>query len=173
MSSSDEIQPPSHGHSPATSPPAQYSTTGIPTPPIVSASQWSTGLFECDSDVSNCCITCWCPCIPLGQIAEITDKGSTSCVVHGTLYTILLVLTGCQWIYSCMYLSKMRQQYLLPEEPCNDCLVHFCCEPCAMCQEYRELKYRGFDMSLGWYGNMERQNGGVVMPEFASMEMKR
>ncbi|XP_023742284.1 protein PLANT CADMIUM RESISTANCE 2 isoform X2 [Lactuca sativa] len=144
MSSSDEIQPPSHGHSPSTSPPAQYST-GIPIPPIVSASQWSTGLCECDSDVLNCCITCWCPCIPFGQLVEIADKGSP---------------------------SKMRQLYLLPEEPCNDCLVPFCCEPCAMCQEYRELKYRGFDMSLGWHGNTDRQNGGVVMPEFAFMEMK-
>ncbi|CAH1420250.1 unnamed protein product [Lactuca virosa] len=76
MSSSDEYQPPSHGHSPSTSPPAQYST-GVPTPSIVSAGQWSTGLCECDSDVSNCCITCWCPCIPFGQIAEIADKGST------------------------------------------------------------------------------------------------
>ncbi|KAJ6312514.1 hypothetical protein OIU77_014107 [Salix suchowensis] len=26
-----------------------------------------------------------------------------------------------------------------------------------LCQEYRELKNRGFDLSIGWHGNMERQ----------------
>ncbi|XP_034604736.1 cell number regulator 9-like [Setaria viridis] len=30
-----------------------------------------------------------------------------------------------------------------------DCCVHFCCESCALCQEYRELKARCFDMSHG------------------------
>jgi len=43
----------------------------------------------------------------------------------------------------------MRAQYDLPEAPCMDCLVHFCCEACALCQEYRELKNRGFDLSIG------------------------
>nr|KAJ0211614.1 hypothetical protein LSAT_V11C400162450 [Lactuca sativa] len=70
---------------------------------------------------------------------------------------------------SCTHMISMD---IFLYEPCNDCLVPFCCEPCAMCQEYRELKYRGFDMSLGWHGNTDRQNGGVVMPEFAFMEMK-
>ncbi|OMP06435.1 hypothetical protein CCACVL1_01583 [Corchorus capsularis] len=39
--------------------------------------RWSTGLFDCFSDVPNCCITFWCPCITFGQIAEIVDQGST------------------------------------------------------------------------------------------------
>ena len=39
----------------------------------------------------------------------------------------------------------------LADEPCDDCCVHLCCEACALCQEYRELKARGFDMSLGTY----------------------
>lgn len=42
----------------------------------------------------------------------------------------------------------MRKQYMLPESPCGDCLLHFCCEFCALCQEYRELKHFGFDMSI-------------------------
>jgi hypothetical protein len=37
----------------------------------------------------------------------------------------------------------------LEEAPCVDCLVHFCCETCALSQEYRELKNRGFDMGIG------------------------
>nr|GEV38409.1 protein plant cadmium resistance 2-like [Tanacetum cinerariifolium] len=178
-------------------PMAQYANV-VPPQPMVSNGKWSTGLCGCGDDVSNCCITCWCPCITFGQIAEITDEGAkytscgvhgtlytviseitdkgakyTSCGVHGTLYTVIALFTGCQWLYSCMYRSKMRQQYMLMEEPCNDCILHCCCERCALCQEYRELKHRGFDMSLGWDGNMARQNQGVVTPPFPPAEMKR
>lgn len=32
--------------------------------------------------------------------------------------------------------------------PFADCLVHFCWETCALCQEYRELKKQGFDMGI-------------------------
>ncbi|CAK9134276.1 unnamed protein product [Ilex paraguariensis] len=125
--------------------------------------QWSTGLCDCFSDVPNCCLTCWCPCISFGQIAEIADKGSSSCGVSGALYALIQILTGCGCIYSCVYRSKLRRQYMLPESPCGDFLVHCCCGPCAICQEHRELQNRGFDMSLGWHGNMERQNAGVAM----------
>lgn len=139
--------------------PSQFPATA-PAPP---AGSWSSGLCGCFSDCSNCCVTCWCPCITFGQIANIVDKGSTSCATAGGLYALLALLTGCGCLYSCIYRSKMRQQYNLPEKPCNDCLLHFCCESCSLCQEYRELKHRGFDMSIGWHGNMEKRNGGITM----------
>ncbi|CAN7064019.1 unnamed protein product, partial [Brassica oleracea var. botrytis] len=34
----------------------------------------STGFCDCFSDCKNCCITCWCPCITFGQVAEIVDQ---------------------------------------------------------------------------------------------------
>ncbi|KAI5677806.1 hypothetical protein M9H77_08756 [Catharanthus roseus] len=141
-------QPPSHFQT--------TSTTGTP-------GYWSTGLFDCTSDVHNCCITCWCPCITFGQIADIVDKGDTPCAKSGGLYALISLLSGFGCMYSCLYRNKMRQQYNLPEQPCGDCLVHFCCETCSLCQEYRELKDRGFDMSIGWHGNMQKQNGGITM----------
>ncbi|RVW65039.1 Protein plant cadmium resistance 2 [Vitis vinifera] len=118
----------------------------------------------------KCCLTFWCPCVTFGRIAEIVDRGSTSCGVSGALYTLILCLTGCSCLYSCFYRSKLRGQYLLEESPCVDCCVHCWCEGCALCQEYRELQNRGFDLSIGWHGNMERQRrGGVdvnpVVPE--------
>ncbi|GAV66649.1 PLAC8 domain-containing protein, partial [Cephalotus follicularis] len=113
------------------------------------------------------CITFWCPCITFGQIAEIVDKGTTSCGVSGALYAVISMLTGCACIYSCFYRSKMRRQHMLQESPCNDCCIHFWCESCALCQEYRELKYRGFDMSLGLQGNIDGQNQGVHMGPMA------
>ncbi|PPS06883.1 hypothetical protein GOBAR_AA13766 [Gossypium barbadense] len=49
--------------------------------------RWSSGLCDCFSDWRNCCITCWCPCVTFGQIAEIVDKGS-SCNVWGKWSTL-------------------------------------------------------------------------------------
>ncbi|KAF7133024.1 hypothetical protein RHSIM_Rhsim09G0092400 [Rhododendron simsii] len=50
----------------------------VQTPPPGTEAPWSTGLFSCFDDVPNCCITCWCPCITFGQIAEIADERAIS-----------------------------------------------------------------------------------------------
>jgi len=73
----------------------------------------------------------------------------TACALSGTVYGVILSFTGLACLCSCCYRSKLRAQYDLEESPCVDCLVHFCCETCALCQEYRELKNRGFDMGIG------------------------
>ncbi|KAE8690600.1 Protein PLANT CADMIUM RESISTANCE 3 [Hibiscus syriacus] len=123
---------------------------------------WTTGLCHCFDDPANCLITCFCPCITFGQISEIVNRGQTSCFSRGLLYTVLLGFGGCACLYSFIYRSRLRGQYDLAEEPCNDCLLHFCCGPFALCQEYRELKNRGFDMEIGWEANMDRQKRGVA-----------
>ncbi|KAJ7946043.1 putative Plant cadmium resistance 2 [Quillaja saponaria] len=135
--------------------------------------QWSTGLCHCCDNPANCFITCCCPCITFGQIAEIVDRGTSSCATNGFIYGIIL-LTGFSCLYSCFYRSKLRGQYDLEEEPCVDCLVHFCCETCALCQEYRELKNHGFDMGIGWEANMDRQRrGGTIVAPVVAPGMRR
>ncbi|CAI9096733.1 OLC1v1032943C1 [Oldenlandia corymbosa var. corymbosa] len=134
---------------------------------------WSTGLCDCCSDCSTCCLTCWCPCVTFGQVAEIIDRGSTSCVISGLLYGLLCHFTGCACVYASFYRTKMRQQYNLPETPCADFLVHCCCECCALSQEYRHLKSQGFELSLGWSGNMEKQNRGLTMSPIVPHGMSR
>ncbi|KAF3792559.1 hypothetical protein EJ110_NYTH08468 [Nymphaea thermarum] len=78
---------------------------------------------------------------------------------------------GC--LYSCFYRSKMRAHFNLEESPCPDWIVHCCCESCALCQEYRELKNRGFDLEIGWQGNLEKQNSGITMPPSMAVQMHR
>ncbi|KAL1828980.1 hypothetical protein ACET3Z_007392 [Daucus carota] len=147
-----------------------YSGNTRPAPPRVplqilpkTRGPWSTGLCDCFSDPSNCCITFWCPCITFGQIAEIVDKGSSSCGTSGALYALIACVTGCACCLSCFYRTKLRQQFFLHETPCADCLVHCCCEPCALCQEYRELKNQGFELSIGWHGNAEKHTRDTEM----------
>uniref|UniRef100_A0ACD6ANF1 Uncharacterized protein n=1 Tax=Avena sativa TaxID=4498 RepID=A0ACD6ANF1_AVESA len=54
--------------------------------------EWSVGLFDCFGDCGTCCLTLWCPCVTFGRIAEIVDKGSTSCCMNGTIYVCLACL---------------------------------------------------------------------------------
>ncbi|XP_030485717.2 protein PLANT CADMIUM RESISTANCE 3 [Cannabis sativa] len=129
--------------------------------PGTATGKWSSGLCHCCDDPANCMVTCFCPCITFGQIAEIVDKGSSTCGCRGAIYG-LVNMTGLACLYSCIYRSRLRGQYGLEEAPCVDCLVHFCCETCALCQEYRELKYHGFDLGIGWEANLERQQRGVT-----------
>ncbi|KAG2708360.1 hypothetical protein I3843_05G170700 [Carya illinoinensis] len=147
--------------------PAQY--PGQPTSEV----RWSTGLFHCFSDMHSCCLTYWCPCVTFGRISEIADKGSSSCFGNGVLYFLLQIVTGCGCLYSCIYRAKLRKLYMLEESPCGDCCVHCFCEPCALCQEYRELQNRGFDMSAGWHGNSHKYNQGVAMAPVVEGGMKR
>ncbi|CAN8236119.1 unnamed protein product [Cochlearia groenlandica] len=139
---------------------------------------WSTGLCGCCTDINSCCLTCFCPCIAFGRIAEIVDRGSTSCGVSGSMYMFIFMFTGfCgSSLYSCFYRTKLRGQYNLKERPCCDCCVHFCCEPCALCQEYRQLQHKGdFDLSIGWHGNMEKKAraSAVAVPPSVQPPMSR
>ncbi|XWS39956.1 hypothetical protein CRYUN_Cryun18bG0098900 [Craigia yunnanensis] len=153
-------------HHPYTS----YSLPRAPSTPV--PGQWTSGLCHCFDDPVNCVITCVCPCITFGQVTEIVNRGTKPCVSRGFLFG-LLAFTGFACFYSCFYRSKLRGQYDLHEEPCTDCLVHFCCGACALCQEYRELKNRGFDMGIGWEANMDRQKRGVTMAPIVVPGMAR
>jgi len=114
---------------------------------------WHHGLFECFSDIPLCLKTCFCPCVTVGQNVEVIDNGVTPCPLGAAFWYLFQQVTGCGCIYSCMYRSRLRAKYHLPETPCWDCCVHGCCLPCALCQEYKELRTRGLDPALGWpYG---------------------
>ncbi|KAM0949132.1 putative PLAC8 motif-containing protein [Dioscorea sansibarensis] len=160
--------------------PSAPPATGPPPPPPPAMSMvspgpipWTTGLCDCTDDCGTCWMTCCCPCVTFGMVAEITERGNTSCGTSGSLYTLLMCFTGCQWIYSCLNRSKLRAEYSLEESPCNDCLVHCCCEPCALCQEYRELQNRGFDLKIGWRGNMEKKAQEMAMAPNVQKGMMR
>ncbi|KAK4596773.1 hypothetical protein RGQ29_014705 [Quercus rubra] len=113
---------------------------------------WSTGLFDCCSD--------W----------------HSYCCVNGTLYTLLCIFTATSTFgpfYSCCYRTKLREQYLSGENHCKDFGVHCFCHCCALCQEYRELQNRGFDMSAGWRGNPHMHNKAVSKAPVVEVEMVR
>ncbi|KAL8211437.1 hypothetical protein R6Q57_005874 [Mikania cordata] len=144
--------------------------TGTPNlyqPPVaITVQEWTTGLFECFEDPENAIMTFCFPCVTFGQIAEIVDNGQTSCATSGMIYALIVAFIGIPCIMSCAYRTKVRSRYNLIETPAPDWLIHFFCEYCALCQEYRELKNRGMDPSLGWQGNLVRQQ---QMANYATM----
>ncbi|KAI3735821.1 hypothetical protein L6452_15341 [Arctium lappa] len=117
---------------------------------------WSTGLLDCMDDPENAIMTFCFPCVTFGQIAEIVDNGQTSCATSGLIYSLIAAFIGIPCIMSCSYRTKIRSRYGLMETPAPDWAVHFFCEYCALCQEYRELKSNGMDPAIGWQGNMSR-----------------
>ncbi|KAL2605816.1 hypothetical protein GLYMA_09G187000v4 [Glycine max] len=114
--------------------------------------QWTTGLFDCFDDTGICCSTWLCPQCIFGPNAEIIDQGRTSSR-SATYIFCGLSLVGWAFLYSFKFRSKLRALYNLPEEPCGDLCVHYCCLVFAISQERRELKNRGLDTSVGWKGN--------------------
>ncbi|ESQ48053.1 hypothetical protein EUTSA_v10022103mg [Eutrema salsugineum] len=117
--------------------------------------EWSSGLCSCMEDGETACLTCFCPCITFGRIAEIVDEGETSCGKSGIFYGLICCVIGMPCLFSCTYRTKMRDFFGgLPESPASDCITHCFCECCALCQEYRQLKAHEVDPSLGWDVNV-------------------
>ncbi|CAI9296919.1 unnamed protein product [Lactuca saligna] len=146
--------------------PNQY-VVGVP-PQQGQIPMWSTGLFDCFDDLPTLIITAFAPCVTFGQVAEMVDRGQNSCMVLGGLHAGLLYFTGLGCLLSAYFRIRMVQMYNLPNDPVINILVHLVCEPCALCQEYRELQAHGFDMKLGlgWKGQSPeiQQTGGAMVP---------
>ncbi|GMH23722.1 hypothetical protein Nepgr_025565 [Nepenthes gracilis] len=119
--------------------------------------QWSSGICACCDDMQSCFIGLCCPCYLFAKNAEFLGSGTLigSCTTHFVLWALvntvccllteglLLGLPGCfVACYACNYRRTLRSNYNLQEAPCGDFATHFCCHFCAVCQEYREIRYR-------------------------------
>ncbi|PKI60683.1 hypothetical protein CRG98_018930 [Punica granatum] len=111
---------------------------------------WTSGLFDCCQHPRNAIITTVAPCVTFGQIAEILDNGSTSCLTGALLY-FFLFLVLCHWNVGVRYRRRMRGAFQLAETPVTDKIAHTLFPLCALCQEFRELNDRGYDPFLGAY----------------------
>ncbi|KAA8538136.1 hypothetical protein F0562_027744 [Nyssa sinensis] len=110
-------------------------------------------------------VTACFPCLTFGQIAEIVDNGHTTWATGGMLYCVIASFIGMPCLMSRTYRTKLRNQHGLVESPAPDWVTRFCCEWCALYQEYRELQLWGFNPSIGCLGNMNRnqqQQVGMV-----------
>ena len=110
-----------------------------------SQDDWSTSLFGCCSDCAVCCTGYCLPCVLYAENGKLLHEFQDSAENHNyaldvVLYLTVCCVTNCQCILGMMRRGEIRRKYGLEESPCNDCLVHCCCHPCAQCQESREMK---------------------------------
>ncbi len=102
---------------------------------------FSTRIQSCSDDVGICCLTCWCPCITWGQIAEFT--------LNMPSYVGCLIYCCCSNLTCCAGMlgrAELRKKLAIGAvstaaagDCCVDCCVHCCAHSCALCQEMREI----------------------------------
>merc|ERR1712078_185767 len=122
-------------------------------------SSWSTGLFDCFTDMPSCILGSFLPCVLYGDNASALKGktfGGSCCAFFGltcdvAVCTITYPIAGSAIIRLVMPAltldtrEKIREAYDIQEEACcgRSYLIHMFCLRCALCQEARELKIRG------------------------------
>lgn len=126
------------------------------------------------------------PNMPVGPC----DGGGTECAIHGALSVLTCVVQSavnalgfpgggflcfCP-CYSCTFRKKLRERYNIVDQPGMDCVCHYFCHPCVLCQEHVELQKRimvGRAMAMGGQPGVaimmtQQQRQHVVMGQPAS-----
>jgi len=119
--------------------------------------EWSYDVFDCFSDVGTFCLGWWCPCIVFSQnksrLEHLNRNGTPhpqggeamggDCLTYGGL----AVCCGLGWILQIGTRSATRNRYQIHGDGVSDILCSWCCIPCALTQESREIGLE--EQSLG------------------------
>lgn len=145
----------------------QFSPQGVVLSPVqIYNGTWMTQMC-CPSDVdcNLCCASTCCQCCVVGANAKMLatnvpvgpcDGSGNECVIHGALVAVSAAVqivmatlfggtaAGCYFApcYAFNFRTRTREKFHIPGQPCEDCLVHYFCSPCVLCQEHLELHQR-------------------------------
>lgn len=104
-------------------------------------------IFDCGNQ--SCMMSCCCPCIVGGQVAQKLGMGTYGmvCCVYITVCISALILVtllnnGLPWLllwlgwssFVMMLRMKIRKMWSVPGSECDDCGVSFCCTACTLSQ---------------------------------------
>jgi len=110
---------------------------------------WTHGLFSCFGSCGTCCMSVFCPCIVYGKSKQrlshlkihgtpLPGGGDTfdggCCVYCG------LNLFGIGWVLQIGERGDVRDRYGIRGGTCGGCCSIWCCTPCALTQERREIE---------------------------------
>ncbi|PNH05560.1 Protein PLANT CADMIUM RESISTANCE 3 [Tetrabaena socialis] len=115
---------------------------------------WSTGLCNCCADPGGCgtcfCSFCCAPCQYGKNVERIPASEvycGSNCCGAGCCFCLLGLMSFVPGVgLSCFVhmgaRNYIRMKYGIPGNGCSDCATTWCCIPCALCQESRELTIR-------------------------------
>ena len=119
--------------------------------------QWRDGLCDCFSNIfPSCFMSFFFQCVILGQVSENIHFAPCGFICCGYIgFVILFLILGGYYfglqvlIWVCVGFliwgirNQLRNTQRIPGNPCEDCLVSFFCQGCAVSQMARHLfKYR-------------------------------
>lgn len=139
------------------------------TMPVVANNDWSTGLFDMTNPDCSMCIEGWlCGYCQMGyQYQRIRSNviGMDAAVCAGALCcdafcTGGLVRMGLTWSIR----SSIQMRYGIRQDCCNDFCAVFCCNPCALCQQHREMSMHG-EYPGGVLTNVPASNFAIAPPQ--------
>jgi Cys-rich protein (TIGR01571 family) len=99
-------------------------------------------LCGCFSNIPICLIVTFVPFGSCAVQAIAHDHATKEGIMAPLIPIILTGCIGCCCLGFAMNRGKIRIKYNLNGATCDDICTHYCCSPCAVCQEYREVKKR-------------------------------
>ena len=100
---------------------------------------YKSDLFGCFEDIPSCLMAYCLPCVQYGQNYEALHK--QDCLTQGLLFLVLMMF-ACPCIIHMGFRKQVRTKFNIPGDDCNDCLLTWCCQCCALAQDAREIEWR-------------------------------
>eukprot|EP01064_Diplonema_japonicum_P023379 TRINITY_DN337_c1_g1_i1.p2 TRINITY_DN337_c1_g1~~TRINITY_DN337_c1_g1_i1.p2 ORF type:complete len:167 (+),score=15.96 TRINITY_DN337_c1_g1_i1:70-501(+) len=110
--------------------------------PVLATPTFSRGLFAiCPPELFCCDILCFSTC-HVGRAWDPATKGEASTGINCPICIgSICCMGGCPCVvYERM---KIRERYSIEGSPVKDALTTWCCMPCVLLQNHRELSIRG------------------------------
>jgi len=113
--------------------------------------EWSFGLFSCFDDFGTCAFAYFCPCMVYAQVKQRMDylnmyakpdpeHGGSGIDSNCMVWTLVQGVTGCGAILQSGVRGQLRNRYNIDGNGCGDFCTAYCCTPCELTQEHRELE---------------------------------
>lgn len=113
----------------------------------VQSSTWASRLFDCNTpeNAGLCCYGLFCaPCL-YGQNVESLPREEVCCGGNAWGSCLVFSLLGAVGAH-CLVHSRtrrwIRNKYNISGRSAGDFFITWCCAPCALAQETRELRLR-------------------------------
>ncbi|TFK71587.1 PLAC8-domain-containing protein [Pluteus cervinus] len=120
--------------------------------------EWSEGVCGCCAEPGLCLKATCCTCVVYAQNKQRyeylqhngtydPEHGGGCCSGSCWLHCLLQSCAGFGWILEIPNRSNIRSRYGIKGGCLGDCCTIWCCNPCALTQESRELELE--EISLG------------------------